>query len=156
LPRLAAVFAPDSRASDHAARFAVQRRGEGAYLIAWHGDAPVGHLVIRWQGPAHDLTGQYPPATPYLEAAATRPDYRNRGVATRLIREAERLARARKYTQIGLTVSSKENPVARRLYEGLGDRAWGGGEYPASWEYETEAGEKVTGSGVFVYLIKTL
>ena len=55
LETLAEHFLPSSRAIDHARRFAVQQQGGGVYLIAWHGNEPVGHFMIRWHGPAHDL-----------------------------------------------------------------------------------------------------
>jgi GNAT superfamily N-acetyltransferase len=125
-------------------------------LIAWHVDEPVGHFLVRWNGPPHDLTGQYPPHTPYLEAGVTKPVHRRRGVGTRIILEAERLVRAKGYKQLGLTVAFTDNPLARQLYERLGYRGWGMGEFAASWEYETEDGRKATGSGVYIYMFKDL
>ncbi|MHB8644886.1 MAG: GNAT family N-acetyltransferase [Thermomicrobiales bacterium] len=123
LPILARHFLPSDRALDHARRFALQQQGDGTYLIAWRGAEPVGHCMLRWHGPAADPTGHYPRDTPYLEAALTKPADHGKGVGTRLILEAERIARARECKQIGLTVSSAENPRARRLYERLGYRA---------------------------------
>ena len=65
----------------------------------------------------------------YLEAGATRAAYRRKGVATALIREAERVARAKGCTQIGLEVGSTDNPEAKRLYEHLGYVDWGRGNF---------------------------
>jgi GNAT superfamily N-acetyltransferase len=149
-------FAPDSRARDHVRRFAVQQHDEGRYLIAWHGTEPVGHFLVRWDGPAHDPTGQYPPRTAYLGAGQVKPAYRRMGIGTHLIREAERNARAWGCEGIGLTVGSTDNPLAKRLYERLGYHDWGGGEYTARWEYETADGTTAIGTGVCIYLLKAL
>src|SRR3954462_2034221 len=111
LDRLEAYFSPNSRSRYHYRRFAVQQSGDGIYLIAWHGDEPVGHFLLRWDGPTDDPTGQYPRHTPCLEARATVPAHQRRGVGTRMIGEAERIARAKGYEQIGLAVGSTDNPL---------------------------------------------
>lgn len=149
-------FSPHSRSHHHYWRIATQQRGEGIYLIAWHGDEPVGHFLLRWDGPTNDPTGAYPHRTACLEAGATKPAYQRRGVATRLIREAERLAAENGYRRIGLAVGSTDNPVARRLYERLGYRDWGRGEFTISWRYETKDGHKGVESEVCTYMFKAL
>lgn len=63
LPLFEAQFSPNSLARYHHRRFAVQERGEGVYLIAWHGDEPVGHFLLRWNGPDKDSSTQYPKDT---------------------------------------------------------------------------------------------
>src|SRR5947209_7643033 len=80
-------FSPHSRSRYHHRRFAMQQRGDAIYLIAWHGDEPVGHFLLRWDGPTDDPTGKYPPHTPCLEAGATIPALQGRGVGTRIIGE---------------------------------------------------------------------
>ncbi len=149
-------FDPHSALNYHQTRYAVQARGEGVYLIAWHAEDPVGHFLLRWNGPADDPSGRYPAGVAYLEAGATVPIYQRRGVATRLIGAAESLACARGYRRIGMAVGSSDNPMARRLYERLGYVAWDGGEFVISWEYEALDGRKGTESEVCIYLFKTL
>lgn len=149
-------FSPDSRSRYHYRRFAVQQSGEGLYLIAWHGAEPVGHFLLRWHGPTDDPTGEYPGHTPCLESGATKPAYQRRGVATRMIGEAERIAREKGFTRIGLAVGSTDNPLARRLYERLGYRDWGRGEFTISWDYEARDGRKGTESEVCIYMVKDL
>ena len=149
-------FDPRSALNYHQSRYAVQERGNGVYLIAWHGADPVGHFLLRWDGPADDPTGQFPHETACLEAGATLPEFQRRGVATRLIGEAERLACARGFQRIGLAVGSTDNPTARRLYERLGYVAWDGGEFTISWDYEALDGRKGTESEVCIYMFKTL
>lgn len=156
LPILAAQFAPESRASDHARRFAIQQQGEGRYLIAWYRAEPVGHFLVRWHGTDYDPTGQYPAHAAYLGAGQVKPTYRRRGVGTRMIREAEHDARTQGCAQIGLTVGSRDNPQARRLYERLGYRDWGRGEFGTRWEYETADGSTAMQSGICIYMVKAL
>lgn len=156
LDLLDALFSPDSNARYHHRRFAAQQSGEAVYLIAWHGDLPVGHFLLRWHGPSDDPTGRFPPDTACLEAGSTLPAYQRRGVGTRVIREAERLAREKGCRRIGLAVGSSDNPDARRLYERLGYRDWGQGEFVVQWDYETNDGRKGIESEVCVYLLKEL
>ena len=149
-------FDPRSALNYHRTRFEVQARGEGMYLIAWHGADPVGHFLLRWDGPDVDSTEQFPGETACLEAGATLPEFQRRGVATRLIAEAERLACSHGHQRIGLAVGSSDNPIARRLYERLGYVAWGGGEFTISWEYEALDGRKGTESEICIYMFKPL
>jgi len=151
-----AHFSPNNRAQYHHRRYAVQEREEGVYLIAWHGEEPVGHFLLHWEGPGDDPTGRYPQHTPYLEAGATKPVYQRRGVGTRMIQEAERLARERSYDRIGLAVGSTDNPLAKQLYERLGYRDWGKGEFAVSWDYETKDGRKGIESEICIYMLKAL
>jgi ribosomal protein S18 acetylase RimI-like enzyme len=149
-------FSPNSRSKYHYRRFAMQQNGEGIYLIAWHGDEPVGHFLLRWDGPSDDPTGHYPHRTPCLEAGATKPALQRRGVGTRMILEGERIAREKGYRRIGLAVGSTDNPLARRLYERLGYRDWGQGEFRISWDYETKDGRKGIESEVCIFMFKAL
>jgi ribosomal protein S18 acetylase RimI-like enzyme len=149
-------FSPNSLSNYQHRRFAAQKSGKGAFLIAWHGETPVGHFLLRWDGPEHDPTGQYPPRTPYLESGGTREEYRRRGVATRIMTEAERLARVRGYKSIGLAVGSTDNPVAKRLYERRGYADWGKGEFEVGWDYETTDGRRGTESETCIYMFKAL
>jgi ribosomal protein S18 acetylase RimI-like enzyme len=149
-------FSPNSRSRYHYRRFAVQQTGEGIYLIAWHGAEPVGHFLLRWDGPTDDPTGQYPPHTPCLESGATKPALQRRGIGTRMILEAERIAREQGYRHIGLAVGSTDNPLAQRLYERLGYRNWGRGEFTITWDYETKDGRKGTESEACIYMFKAL
>jgi GNAT superfamily N-acetyltransferase len=94
--------------------------------------------------------------TACLEAGATQVDYRRKGVATALIREAERLAKEHGCTQIGLNVGNTDNPDAKRLYEHLGYVDWGQGEFLISWEYIDSNGITGTESEIVIYMYKRL
>ena len=151
-------FSPDTLSKPHHRRYEVQQRGEGVYLIAWHDHTPVGHFLLRWSGPDDARVMKYVDVThsAFLEAGATSVAFRRKGVATALIREAERLARAKGCTQIGLSVGSTDNPEAKRLYEHLGYVDWGRGEFLISWEYIDQHGNRGTESEVVTYMHKRL
>ena len=151
-------FSPENLSKSHYKRYDVQKRGEGVYLIAWHDHTPVGHFLLRWSGPDDTHVMRYVDVTKtaYLEAGATRVEYRRKGVATALIREAERLAKEHGCTRIGLNVGSTDNPDAKRLYEHLEYVDWGQGEFLISWEYIDRSGTQRTASEVVIYMYKLL
>lgn len=83
-------------------------RGDGSfYLVAWEGGAPVGH--------AHLALGD-PPEVQDVEVLER---HRGRGIATALLAEAEREARARGYDRLTVTVSTGK-PEVEALYRRLG------------------------------------
>ncbi len=151
-------FSSDTLSKPHYRRYEVQQRGEGIYLIAWHDHIPVGHFLLRWSGPDDAQVMQYVDVTKSacLEAGATSVEYRRKGVATALIREAERVAKEHGCTRIGLNVGSTDNPDAKRLYEHLGYVDWGQGEFLISWEYIDRSGTQRTASEVVIYMYKLL
>jgi GNAT superfamily N-acetyltransferase len=151
-------FSPGTLSKPHYRRYEVQKRGEGLYLIAWHEHTPVGHFVLRWSGPDDETITKYVDVThsAFLEAGATQVNYRRKGIATALIREAERLAKAHGCIRIGLCVGSTDNPEAKRLYEHLGFVDWGQGAFLISWEYLDSSGIQQTESELVTYLSKSL
>jgi GNAT superfamily N-acetyltransferase len=151
-------FSPDTLSKHHDKRYEVQKRGEGVYLIAWHDHTPVGHFLLRWSDPQDAPVMKYigVTMTACLEAGATQVAYRRKGVATALIREAERLAKEHGCIQIGLDVGSTDNPDAKRLYEHLGYIDWGQGEFLIRWEYVERNGKTGTESEIVTYMHKPL
>ena len=151
-------FSPGSLSKHHYQRYEVQKRGEGVYLIAWHDHTPVGHFLLRWSGPDDARVMHYVEVTQsaFLEAGGTRVAYRRKGVATALIREAERLAKEKGCTKIGLEVGSTDNQYAKRLYKHLGYVDWGHGDFPISWEYIDRNGNTGTESEIVTYMYKPL
>jgi GNAT superfamily N-acetyltransferase len=151
-------FSPDSLSKRHYKRHDVQKRGEGVYLIAWHDHTPVGHFLLRWSGPDDARVMRYVDVTQsaFLEAGRTQVAYRRKGVATALIREAERLAKEKGCTQIGLEVGSTDNPDAKRLYEHLGYVDWGHGDFLICWESIDRSGNPGTESEIVTYMYKPL
>jgi ribosomal protein S18 acetylase RimI-like enzyme len=82
-------------------------QGDGAYLVAWIGDEPVGHVHLALTDP------------PELQDVSVRPEYRRRGIASALTVAAERDARDRHFDRLRLGVSV-DNGAAQALYRGLG------------------------------------
>jgi GNAT superfamily N-acetyltransferase len=87
--------------------------GAGTYLVAWEQDEPVGHAHVAWENTKLSI--------PAVQDVFVRSDRRRHGVATELMRAAERLAAKRGHRQIGLSYGAA-NEAARRLYEKLGYR----------------------------------
>jgi len=158
LDMLEHMFDPDTLSKDHYKRYKVQKQGEGVYLIAWHDHTPFGHFLLLWSGPqdAPVMTYLDVTKTAYLEAGATHGAHQRKGVATALIREAERLAKEHGGTHIGLEVGSTDNPDAKRLYEHLGYVDWGQGEILISWEYVERNDHPRTDSEIVTYMHKPL
>jgi GNAT superfamily N-acetyltransferase len=88
-------------------------RGDGSfYLVAWDGDAPLGHAHLALDDP------------PELQDVSVLEAHRRRGVASALTRAAEHAAAARGHTRLTLTVSV-DNEAAQALYRKLGYRDTG-------------------------------
>lgn len=149
-------FSPNNLAKYHHQRHEIQEKDEGVYLIAWHKNKPIGHFLLRYNGPEKDTSSKYPYPTPYLEAGGTRSEYRKKGVATKMIQKAEEIVLDKGIKKIGLAVGSTDNPDARRLYEKLGYVDWGQGEFEVSWKYFNPDGSKGTDSEVCIYMFKNL
>ena len=138
-------------------RYNVQKNGEGLYLIAWHENVPIGHFLLRWSGPQDaPVTNKINiTASAFLEAGLTIDDYRRKGVATAIIQEAERLSKEKGCTHIGLEVGV-ENFEAKRLYEKLGYKDWGYGEFLINWEFIDNNGNKGIDSEIVIFMQKNL
>jgi GNAT superfamily N-acetyltransferase len=81
---------------------------DGGGLLAWLGDAPVGSIVWSYRGPVL-----------YVQHVSVHPDYRRRGLASRMMGWLEEEARRQGFSQLGLRIRSalKGNQA---LYERLG------------------------------------
>jgi GNAT superfamily N-acetyltransferase len=127
-------------------------------LIAWLGGQPVGHVLLRWDGPAEaDLAARLAPLGkhPLIGGLDVHPDYRSRGIGSGLMAAAEKRARQRNQPRIGLLVGV-ENVRARALYERLGYTDAGLGPCYTSWSYIGPDGRWRTEGGCCIYLVKEL
>jgi GNAT superfamily N-acetyltransferase len=156
LDMLHSEFSPDSLLKIHHRRHEIQVNGEGLYLIAWYDMRPVGHLLLRWKGPDRDPSSEYPYPTPYLEGIGTVKPYRRKGIATKIIQNAEYMIQERGMPRSALTVGSDDNPHARHLYEKLGYKDWGQGEFSINWEYKNKDGNEGIETEVCIYMFKDL
>ena len=91
--------------------------GKRLILVAESENVVVGQVFIQFNAHRVDIHQGFYSA--YLHAFRVRPAYRNRGVGTRLILEAESLLRDAGYERV-VIAAAEENLDARRLYERLG------------------------------------
>jgi ribosomal protein S18 acetylase RimI-like enzyme len=134
------IIADDLRRGLRRATWVAERGGAvaGAMVAYPYGDAPaqtrsfvttVARSTPPWRWPAigrllwrgHRRSPEHPPDWLYVDALATAPEHRRRGVASALLREAERIAAAAGLRAIALDTPDT-NEAALRLYEGAGFR----------------------------------
>lgn len=158
LELLEKTFSPRSKSRRHFERFEKQKAGEGIYLIAWHKNTPVGHLLLEWNGPQDPSVARTINVNKraYLFAIRTKEEYRKKGIATKLVQISEKIAKERGYEWTGLEVGYASNPDALRLYQKLGYRYWGRGGFIVNGEYLQEDGQKYTEFEAVVYMEKKL
>jgi ribosomal protein S18 acetylase RimI-like enzyme len=115
------------------AAFEEAARGERALLVVESQGEVVGQIFVQLGGA---FAGQ-PLSSGYLYAFRVRPEYRNQGLGTALVAEAEDYLRGRGFTQVVIAVA-KDNASALRLYERLGYTRFG--EDPGEWSYVDDRG----------------
>ncbi|MEW6567480.1 MAG: GNAT family N-acetyltransferase [Chloroflexota bacterium] len=118
-------------------RQAMAEANAGRYriLLAEADRQVVGQVLVRL-GVAPPQLGD-PADAGYLHALRVRPAYRNQGLGSRLISEAETLLRRQGYRRVALAVA-KDNTAARRLYERLGYNVVA--DDPGGWSYLDDEG----------------
>jgi GNAT superfamily N-acetyltransferase len=143
-----------SAASLHKLRYARQREGHGAVLVAWDEGRPVGSCEIRWEGCAAPEVRAAHPVCPEVNGLGAWPEaLRSQGIGTGLLREAERLATGRGCPDIGVGVE-KNNPRASALYQRLGYLT--SVPYLDCWSYEDGAGVTHRVADARVFMVKPL
>ena len=93
------------------------RRGQRALLVAEVEGLVVGQLFVQFRGT--DTSGERGGRYGYLHAFRVRPPYRNRGIGTRLVAQAETILRRRGCGKALLAVALANQP-ALALYQRLG------------------------------------
>lgn len=98
--------------------FAEQGRGERVTLVAVSGGRAVGYTNVVWQSGYEHFRRE---GTPEINDLNVVSEFRGRGVATALIREAERIVGARGLRVVGIGVGlTPDYAAAQRLYPKLG------------------------------------
>jgi ribosomal protein S18 acetylase RimI-like enzyme len=114
--------------------YAEMLRGRRVLLVAELQAQVIGQIFVQVDSTLAGGGGR----AAYLYALRVRPQYRNRGVGTELVREAESLLRQRGFSRALISVA-KENDAARRLYERLGFEVFG--EDAGDWSYIDDRGQ---------------
>lgn len=139
----------------HERRFIAQQDGNASYLLAWQNGAPVGHLLIKWEGSGHQVD-KYLPNVPELNAIGVwPPEKRSLGIGRQLINKAETMVKEKGFNQVALAVEI-DNSHAKKLYEKLSYSDWGHGEYFDKWVEKSDDGEEVRHNDPCYYLVKSL
>lgn len=149
---------PPEHPEAHVRRLADQRAGRVTYLVAWADGRALGHVLVRWSGTTNPELRRLLDSRerhPYFEALLAHPAYRSQSVGSQILKAAEALVQQRGFRRIGLAVAV-ENGRARALYERLGYRDLGLGEFGNAWSYVDEAGNEIAESETCVYLVKEL
>lgn len=128
VPLLAAAIGEEASLAQIENRWAEQEMGYRTILVAEQDGLLVGTVSVH---PLHE------PAAPlHLFALDVAPEWRNRGVGTRLIEYVIEEARRRGHPRIHLEVRT-DNP-ARRLYHRLGFRRVGRSFVNTWWRFEAD------------------
>ncbi len=139
----------------HRDRLMCQRAGGVVYLVAWLGNLPVGHGLLKWDGTNDEPMSSELDGCPDIEDLFVVPQHRSRGVGAELLGHAEILVAQDGYRHMGLAVAI-DNPRARSLYERKGYVDTGLGEHRTSWTYLDSDGLERQAREVCHYLVKPL
>lgn len=91
-------------------------KGEAIYLVAEEENQIIAHLLLRLNGTT------YEPGYPNMNDLYVAQEKRQRGIGSKLVDEAEKIAKEKGYAKISLAVNPTLNPKAKALYEHLGYR----------------------------------
>jgi len=132
-----------------------QSRGEGEQWILWDRVEAVGGVYLWLAEPSDAVIRRHLPGVPLINNLIVRPEKRNNGFGTALLRQAEVRAVDLGYSQVVLGVEV-ENADARRLYERHGYAEWPHGVITSSWIATDDKGEESVVSEETVVLVKDL
>lgn len=139
----------------HRGRYTNQMQGEVTYLAALLNEIPVGHVLIKWNGTKDKAVATHISNCPDLEDLFVEYDYRNNGMAKKMLHHCGILARQKGFERLGLGVGI-ENEAAKMLYQKLGFQDSGVGEYQVGGTYMAENGTTCSWTETCVYLIKLI
>jgi GNAT superfamily N-acetyltransferase len=138
----------------HLERLEQQRRGRARYLIAWRGDLPVGHVLLRSPGEAGTDPGRQLGCAE-VEDLYVGAGHRRRGIGALLLEAAEAEAARRGHGALGLAVEVANRP-ARALYERHGYAGSSHGEFILRGSSIGDDGQDYEWEQTCLYLVKSL
>jgi GNAT superfamily N-acetyltransferase len=158
--KLVAAFPEPTRpVNRHIERFALQQSGDITCLAAWDADRPIGYVFARWPGCNGGLTAQaITLGCVELGDLFVAEDARGSGAGRALMEAAEALVAARGYALVGgeVTVANPHTDVARGLYERMGYRDAGLGEFVSGYTYWDANGAQHRDEERYRYITKRL
>lgn len=95
-------------------RLRKQKEGNVEYLVLEKDGKPVSFVLLKFKGK------ETHPEYPDIEDLYTKNGQRDKGYATKLIKECEKRAKEKGFKKIGLAVNPKLNEYAKRFYERIG------------------------------------
>jgi GNAT superfamily N-acetyltransferase len=143
----------------HLARFRLQQERAVTCLAAWDGATPVGYVFVRWPSGEGGLTDQARTlGCPELGDLFVVEPARGRGIGRLLVETAESIVAIRGLPQLGLEVAiaNPHTAVARALYERLGYRDAGLGDFMSGYTYWDAAGAPHRDEELHRYLVKQM
>lgn len=139
----------------HLNRFDKQKNNEAVYLIGWKESTPVSHALLKWKGTKRENIAAILNQCPEIEGMRVMDDYRRQGIGRRMMLTAIELTRQNGYSRLGLQVRP-DNAAAISLYENLGFKDLGVGEYVISWPYTDKDGVMQLHEETCIYMVKKL
>lgn len=150
-------YLADASPEKHRRRLEQQQQGRITYLVAWEGERPVGHVLVRWDGPAVEPMASAYPGCPQVEDFVVDAAYRGRRIGLQLLFAAEEQARLRGCRRMGLGVGLTPSfDRARAMYARMGYRNAGFAPYYEGWWVHDEQGRRSWWEEACEYLIKDL
>jgi GNAT superfamily N-acetyltransferase len=147
---------PSGILEKHHTRLDSQSQHHVAYLFAWQGQKPLGHVLLKWDGSASKPIHSHVKECPEVEDLFVRKSAQSQGVGNQLLAEAERLAKQHGYTRIGLPVCIKNGQV-RSFYEHRGYQdSWLGVFRMSGTYFDEENRQERCWEGDGMYLVKQL
>ncbi|MET7395235.1 GNAT family N-acetyltransferase [Dactylosporangium sp. NPDC005572] len=104
-------------------RLARQSEDKGVLLVAWLDGDPVGCVYVWLEDAEEDDLQKHLPGVPLLNRLRVLEQWRNQSIGTKLVQEAERVAREHDREQLALGIAL-DNEAAERLYRRLGFQEW--------------------------------
>ena len=95
----------------HKEKIKEQQTGDNLWLITWTNKRPIAHVQLRFRGSKNKKIKRTIQNCGHIESLGVSEKYRKKGIATKLIKKCEELAKKRGLKKIGCSVSLKNNPM---------------------------------------------
>ncbi|GJQ60925.1 MAG: GNAT family N-acetyltransferase [Candidatus Scalindua sp. AMX11] len=126
-----------------------------SFLVAWLNDHPVGHALVRWEGPREVTVRREYADCPEIYRLRVLKEFRSQGIATAIIKECENEALKRECLFIGLGTHTGISPEDN-LYLRLGYESSAVTSYIDEYRTRSDDGAVVTIRKNSQFLIKRL